>query len=364
MKENEIYDRIDLLKMELQNRPYSPVLNTLYLSYNLMVRNFLEIEDHAENLSISAVTPCIFYEIFRGIAQLYKSNYLDANIAFKYSLELDPENPYGYLFKGIVNLYEGKSAKELFSKSLAFAYPFDKSDLMRILNENEDEKLKIVLAEENISRKEFIKVLEELVKGEPNNPFFRISLAETYYRSGSYREVLPLLENVIMNYPNYPHALFLMGKILDEFLNNHDKANEYFTKAFRVNPLSRHRVLNLEIEKEAKDVEIEELINLFRTKKPIVKYFEEQFEKVSKLKENKIEEKEVVKESIEKPKEEVIIEKPKEEIIIEKTNEEVKIENKEESSLDEGIRLMKERKYKEAIEFFLKELKKSQNKEE
>jgi len=360
MRENEIYDRIDIIKYQLRVNPYSHILNLLLLSYNLLLRDFKTIEDYSERLSIDSPNPCTHYELFRGINYLNNGNIKDANVAFKYALNIDPENHYPYLFKGLVNLKEGKSAKELFAKAISFATPYDRGALISITNEKEDEKLAIIFSEENLAKKEFVNVIEELVKSNPNDPIFKIALAEAYYKIGNYEKILKVLESVFTSYPDYPHALFLTGKILDEYLNNPNKANEYFKKAFKANPLSKYQWISLDLGaiNEPKEDEFEELITLFKNEKPIIGYFEEKYKEI-------ISEKETVKTVSEPQKIEVKKEEVKEPVS--KENEEpkekeIKAELDEKQTIEYGIKLLKDGKYKEATEFFLKKLKESQNK--
>lgn len=353
MKENEINDRLYEIKERLKVRPYSPILNALFLTYNFMLKNYDVVEMQSESLSMDFPTPSTLFELFRGIANLIKRKEAEANVAFKYVLSIDPENHYGYLFKGIINLKEGKSAKELFSKAIALAPKYEKEDLISITKENEDDRLKIILSEENISRKEFISILEELEKTTKNDPIIKTTLAEAYLRAGEFKNVVPLLENVLINYPNYPRALYLMGRIVEEYLGNHDKANEYFIKVVEVNPLCRFRTVAVEDERLFKNEELSELINIFRTERPILKFFEN-----------------IYKETV------TISEPPKAETLKIEENTASKVENKpleeqkvgekaaeiEDNSLEEGINLLREKKYEEALKFFLNKLKKPQNK--
>jgi len=212
MKENEIYEKIYLIKRNLELSPYSHILNILLLSYSLLLKDFKTIEELAERLSIDSPIPCTHYELFRGISYLKKEAFTEANIAFKYALNIDPENPYPYLFKGIINLKEGGKANELFSRAIAFSSSQEKPELISITQVQEDEKFKIIFSEENILRKEFISIIEELIKSSPNDPILKISLAEAYYRNGNYEKIIPIIESIMISYPDYPHALYLMGK--------------------------------------------------------------------------------------------------------------------------------------------------------
>ncbi|MGC8690636.1 MAG: tetratricopeptide repeat protein [Caldisericum sp.] len=355
MKDYEIIGRLQEIKERLNSRPYAPILNILFLTYHLMLKNYDIVETHAETLSMDSPTPSTFYELFRGISYLIKGKDIDANIAFKYVLNIDPENQYGYLFKGIINLKEGKIAKELFDKAIVLAPKYEKEIIKEITNAEENEKLKIILSEENISRKEFINILEELDKSAKFDPIIKTTLAEAYLRAGEYKKVPPILENVLVNYPNYPRALYLMGRMIDEYLGNHEKANDYFKKIIEINPLCRFAVVPIEEDKLLKMDELNELKNLYKIEMPVIKFFKEEFEKLV--------EKPQVQEKAQK--EEPQKTKPKE-AEINKNNVDDSQKEKNQSDIDElyaGINLLKEKKYEEALKFFLNKLKESQNKE-
>jgi len=384
MKEHEIHDRLYEIKERLNLRPYSPILNSLFLTYNFMLKNYDVVETHAEALSMDSPTPCVLYDLFRGISYLIREKIFDANVAFKYVLTTDPENQYAYLFKGIVNLKEGKNAQEPFSKAIALAPKYEKDEIIRITNEKEDEKLKIILSEENISRKEFISILEELERTTKNDPILKVALAEAYTHSGEYEKVIPLLENVLVNYPNYPRANYIMARIIDEFLGNHEKANDYFKKVIEVNPLSRFRVTILEDERIFKIEDLNELISLYKNEKPLIRFFESVFNELKKeekpeestVQVPKVEESAKEEKATEKPHETPKIEekfeeeKTKERIVeVPKVEEGVKEESaiaqgtqKSQDELSTGINLIKEKRYEEALKFFLNKLKESQNK--
>ncbi|BAL80688.1 tetratricopeptide repeat protein [Caldisericum exile] len=378
MKDYEIVERLQEIKEKLNVRPYAPILNILFLTYNLLLKNYDTLESHAETLSMDAPTPSSFYELFRGIAYLTKGKYMDANVAFKYALSIDPENHYGYLFKGIVNIKEGKITKELFAKAVTLAPKYEKEILKEITNVEEDEKLKIITSEENISRKEFINILEELDRTAKSDPILKVTLTEAYLRVGEYKNVLPLLENILVNYPNYPHALYLMGRIIDEYLGNHEKASDYFRKTVEINPLCRFAIVPVEEERLFKISELNELKNLYRTEMPIIKFFKEEFNKLKmEMGESQIQGNQSTTsqpQNIQTQKE-IFDRTDKITAKIDKTIEEPfetpeqKVELSEEKGQNRiedlyiGINLLKEKKYEEALKFFLNKLKESQNKE-
>jgi hypothetical protein len=58
-----------------------------------MLKNYDVVETHAEALSMDSPTPCVLYDLFRGISYLIREKIFDANVAFKYVLTTDPEKP-------------------------------------------------------------------------------------------------------------------------------------------------------------------------------------------------------------------------------------------------------------------------------
>jgi len=332
MREHEIYDRLSIVEEKLNIRPSSIFLNILSLTYNFLLNKFDIVEKRAETLSMDTKTPNVFYELFRGIAYLNRGALLDANIVFKYVLNIDPELHYGYMFKGYVNMAEGKNAQELFEKTVALAPANEKETILHLTNAKEDEKLKIILSEENLDRREFIDILKELQKTNKDSIILKTSLAEAYFRAQETEKAQTLLQEILITYPDYPRILYLLGRIYDERLNNPTKANEFYRKVLEINPLCRYRMLPIE-ENESALNELNELILLYKTESPILRYFEHIYKRA---KEEKTEEKS-------------------------KKTETVETEMKGPSvtsDIEYGKNLLREKKYKEALEFFLQRMKK------
>lgn len=406
MNVKEIFNRIDLLKKKLNYKPFSPVLNVLYLSYNLLANDFKTIEDQSENYSMNTLTPCTLCDTFRGIVYLNNSQYSDANVVFKAILDIDPEDHYAYLFKGIVNLEEDKNAEELFEKAVILSPDYEKDELTKLTNAKEHEKLSIILSEENTSRKEFLEILKELEKSMPNDPILRVALADSYAKLADFKNAITILESLIASFPDYPHALYLLGKILEEHFEDHKKAEELFEKILKINPLSKYKIIPISLATDEAMDDLNELLSLYKQEKPIIKFVQEHFQELikgTKAKETatiehpaeatKETEKKVtqteptgkeapqVKLSVEEaqqpknfnqtgntlkemPEIEKTIQNPSEiEEKIEKASEPLPVETQSEQKsadyLEYGRMLLKEKKYKEAVEFFLNNLKKS-----
>jgi tetratricopeptide (TPR) repeat protein len=425
MNIKEIFNRIDVLKKKLDYKPFSPVLNVLYLSYNLLANDFKTIEDQSENYSINTLTPCTLCDTFRGIVYLNNSQFSNANVVFKSILDIDPEDHYAYLFKGIVNLEEGKNAKELFEKAVTLAPDYEKEAIMELTHAKEHEKLSIILSEENTSRKEFLEVLKELEKSTPNDPILKVALADSYAKLSDFKNAITILEGLNASFPDYPHALYLLGNILEEHFEDHKKAEECFEKILKINPLSKYRVIPISLATDEAMDDLNELLTLYKQEKPIIKFIQEHFHQLITDKETTAKETatiehptEVIRETekeitqteqtmeevpqpepsvketpkpetsaksegtskefpeiektIQKPTEaEEKFEKPPEPMPqeeakkieeIEPTFQETQPEQKPQEDLEYGRSLIKEKKYKEAVEFFLNNLKKSQEK--
>lgn len=362
MKEHEIYDKLDLAKKRLNLRPISCILNVTTFAYQLLLKQYDDLQELANNYSMTTTTPCVLCENFRIITSLEKQDFSSAELQIRYSLSIDPEDFYSYLFKGIIDMTKGLSGEEYFKKALVLAPEKEKELLVKTLNLEEDQNFKEIIKLPDYMPNEQIEKLRNLVSTEPNNPIYKAALSEAYLKKKDFRSSEWLLQSVISIYSYYPRALYILSRINEEYKNDIDASAFYLRKIFLINPLGKF-CSKKEVCLDERDLsEFDEMQKVFNEESPIINYFvnkyselKQKLEEIFSYKENR-----VTSES--KPKEGLKEEVKKEEGTGKREQgekQEFINENPEKSKLEqEAFEKLKEKKYSEALALFVKLLKK------
>lgn len=86
--------------------------------------------------------------------------------------------------------------------------------------------------------------VQALAEQYPTDPVIRTLLASLERRNGKIREALALLETSLAQYDAFPERLYLLWKIYDEQLGNHQKGETFARRLLEVDPLN-DRATNL-----------------------------------------------------------------------------------------------------------------------
>jgi len=366
MREHELYDRLDLNKKKLSLRPVSSILNILAFSYYLMLGMIDELQDVTNTFSMTTTIPCIICEDFRTLASITKGDFENAEMQLKYSLSIDPEDHYSYLFKGLLEIEKGLSGEEYFRKAISLAPDGEKEKIKEKLGLQEDRLFDEEVHIPDYLPTEIVEKLRSLVSSEPNSPILKTSLAEAYIKKRDYRSGEWLIQSVISLYPYYPRALYILSRIYEEHKTDLDSSIFYLKKIFLVNPLSKY-VSKKEMFLEERDIsDAEELTNLFKKEMPMLNFFLKEYSETKETfeKQSKKEEKERKKENIPVSIPEVETKKAKEVEQIEKKEEPAFVQAYQQSvpetnseALREAYMKLKEKKFLEAIPIFLEFIK-------
>jgi tetratricopeptide (TPR) repeat protein len=334
MKEHIIFNKIEQYKEEVKKKPLLLLPNVLLLTYLALAKRYEELLSYSEQFLMSSLSPCVLVEDFNLLGNIALERNDAAKRIFKNILTLDPEDSYAYL---LISMLEQDNYLQL-------AYLFSQQNERKQIKEITEGKIEI---KENykfyrlpdiIGIKDRIpEKIKKYAAEEPSNPIFKVSLAETLLRLGQIEEAEKELNNILLIYPNYPRALYLKEKIEGDYKGNEEKSTNHLKKIYSLNPVSQYlkgaEVMFLE---EKEDTSENELKGIFETDHPFISFFKEHYKKVSDK-------------HIEEVKTEV------------KENPEV--ENREEkpnatNSIENGFDALDKKKYTDAIEHFLKELKK------
>lgn len=353
MKEHELYDRLDLAQKRLNLRPVSCILNILTFSYLLLLNKFDELMDLANTYSMTTSVPCILCENFRTLVSIEKKDIKSSELQIKYALSVDPEDYANYLFTGLIEMTKGVSGEDYFKKALSLTLNSEKTRLSETLKVEDDQLFKEIARPPEYMTNEQIERLRGMVSSEPNNPIYKVSLAEAYFKKRDFRSSEWLLQSVISIYPYYPRALYILSRINEEYKNDIDTSVFYLKKIFMVNPLSEYAVKKEVFLDDKEMIDLDELIYVFKDDDPIVKHFIRKYEEIrSEIEENlekrKEERKEYLKTFSQQPAPSQL-----KQTVTEEATKNIRSQSEKSLQFEDALHKLREKKYKEALGLFI-----------
>ncbi|HQI38680.1 MAG TPA: tetratricopeptide repeat protein [Spirochaetota bacterium] len=169
---------------------------------------------------------------FKGLALLQKSDYANAGDMFRKALKIKRAEPYYFYLASALD--KQKKIHDTISV-LQEAYNNDMKSA-RICN-----YLGYLYADNNMRLEESLVLINTALENEPTNGAYLDSLGWVYFKMGKYNDALPILieASVELEMEGYPDAV-VYEHIGDTYkaLQLHDKALEYWNKAYALDPRS------------------------------------------------------------------------------------------------------------------------------
>jgi len=284
MKEYILFKKINTYREIVRNKPLSTLSNILFLAYLALAKKYKEIMDYAVQISININKPNILIEDFHLLSYIGTDDIKNSKVQVKYNLSIDPEDSYTHLLNSIVQKMEGSDFLNEIKKAYLTLSPTEKKTLTSETKFNEEEleeKKNMHRIPENVSMGEQeIQRMRNTIQQNPQTPIFKLSLAEALFKAEKKEEAKKEVKKVLALFPNYPGALYLADKIVNEFAKE-DEESEYLKKIFEGNPLSTYLKgkESMFIQENEKAMFIE-LRKLFDDENPFITFFKEKTEKV------------------------------------------------------------------------------------
>lgn len=332
MKEHIIFDKIETYKAAVANKPLSLLPNILLLTYLALGKRYEELLAQAEQFLMNNTGPITIVEDYNLMGNIALNRKKETETVFQNILSADPEDSYAYLLFSLVN-----HDKKNLQLGWAFSEQNNRKTISEIINhEIEIEKqYKFYRIPDIIGIKDNVisKIKTELEE-EHSNQVLKVSLSNALLKLGQVDEAEKELKSIISIYPNYTRALYYYAKIESDYNGHEEEGIRLFKKIFSLNPVSQYlKGIEVIFLSEKDEILENELKNIFKTNNPFIDFFREHYKKMKDTKEQN-------------KKKEVREEIPK----IETSSD----------PLEKGFEKIENNQFKEAIEYFLKELKKKQ----
>lgn len=365
MMEYTLYDKLGIARNDVLNKPFSVNLNLLLFSYLTLLKFYDELLDRTMSFIMSVFIPCTVAEDFRTAACIAKENLKDAEIQVRYINSIDPEDPYSYLFNGLIEFLKGgRSFQEEFRQSLIFLSPNEREELEKFLNISVDKEKLELYKIPDIVTEDMTEKVNIAIQNNPYYPPLKVSLAEILMKKEDFEAAKEKITAIISQYPFYPRATALLANIYRR-MGKSVETKSAINNLLATNPLTIYDNDLKEFIDEKEPAEAEELKKLFETNNPLMAFFKDMYKKI----ESRGSEKEVpsteeskvsqsgneAEENLEKPAEKEEFEElkekePPEEAIPQEKPEEPSAE-KEEKLLEENIpqEIIQEEKLEELL---------------
>ena len=363
MMEYTLYDKLGIARNDVLNKPFSVNLNLLLFSYLTLLKFYDELLDRTMSFVMSVFIPCTVAEDFRTAACIAKENLKDAEIQVRYINSIDPEDPYSYLFNGLIEFLKGgRSFQEEFRQSLIFLSPNEREELEKFLNISVDKEKLELYKIPDIVTEDMTEKVNIAIQNNPYYPPLKVSLAEILMKKEDFEAAKKKITAIISQYPFYPRATALLANIYKR-MGKSIETKSAINNLLATNPLTVYDNGLKEFIDEKEPAEAEELKKLFETNNPLMAFFKEMYKKI----ESRGSEKEVpsteeskvsqsgneAEENLEKPAEKEEFEELKEK---EPSEEAIPQEKPEEPLAEKEEKLLEENIPQEIIQEELEEL--------
>mgnify|MGYP001061283230 CR=1 FL=1 len=332
MKEYILFDNIDIYTKIVKTKPLDLLANILLLSYLSLAKKYNELKEYGTNFLINSNTQNILIENFHLLGYVGTGDIENSKAQAKLNFSIDPENAYTHLLNSLIEKGEGRDYLSEIKKAYLFLPDTEKNIFLSELNFKKEELEKekdLYIIPDNIYKKEgpLVKKIQDAIQQDPENPIFKVSIAEALYKADRVEETKMYIDLVLAQYPNYPRALFIAKEIAKLHVEE-EKEIKYFEKILNVDFLSPYIEEKAQAFIEKDDYgKLVELKELFKSPdNPFIAFFKKEIENIFPEKDKQIP---------------PIIQT-----------------KKAEDNLKNSFDLLKEKKYAEALTGFIKELKK------
>ena len=332
MKEYILFDNIDIYTKIVKTKPLDLLANILLLSYLSLAKKYNELKEYGTNFLINSNTQNILIENFHLLSYVGTGDIENSKAQAKLNFSIDPENAYTHLLNSLIEKGEGRDYLSEIKKAYLFLPDTEKNIFLSELNFKKEELEKekdLYIIPDNIYKKEgpLVKKIQDAIQQDPENPIFKVSIAEALYKADRVEETKMYIDLVLAQYPNYPRALFIAKEIAKLHVEE-EKEIKYFEKILNVDfllpYLEETAQASIAEDDQGKFIELKELFK--SPDNPFIAFFKKEIENIFPEKDKQIP---------------PIIQT-----------------KKAEDNLKNSFDLLKEKKYAEALTGFIKELKK------
>ena len=279
MMEYTLYDKLGIARNDVLNKPFSVNLNLLLFSYLTLLKFYDELLDRTMSFIMSVFIPCTVAEDFRTAACIAKENLKDAEIQVRYINSIDPEDPYSYLFNGLIEFLKGESSQEEFRQSLIFLSPNEREELEKFLNISVDKEKLELYKIPDIVTEDMTEKVNIAIQNNPYYPPLKVSLAEILMKKEDFEAAKEKITAIISQYPFYPRATALLANIYRR-MEKSVKTKSAIKNLLATNPLTIYDNDLKEFIDEKEPAEAEELKKLFETNNPLMAFFKDMYKKI------------------------------------------------------------------------------------
>jgi len=280
MMEYTLYDKLGIARNDVLNKPFSVNLNLLLFSYLTLLKFYDELLDRTMSFIMSVFIPCTVAEDFRTAACIAKENLKDAEIQVRYINSIDPEDPYSYLFNGLIEFLKGgRSFQEEFRQSLMFLSPNEREELEKFLNISVDKEKLELYKIPDIVTEDMTEKVNIAIQNNPYYPPLKVSLAEILMKKEDFEAAKEKITAIISQYPFYPRATVLLANIYKR-MGKSVETKSAINNLLATNPLTIYDNDLKDFIDEKEPAEAEELKNLFETNNPLMAFFKEMYKKI------------------------------------------------------------------------------------
>jgi len=295
MKEYILFDNIDIYTKIVKTKPVDLLANILLLSYLSLAKKYNEILEYATRFLINnSIHNNILIENFYLLGYVGTGDIANSKVQAKLNLSIDPENAYTHLLNSLIEKIEGKDYFSEIKKAYLFLPDTEKNIFLSELNFKKEElemEKDLYIIPDNIYKKEkpLVKKIQDTIQQDPENPIFKASIADAFYKADRVEEAKMYIDLVLAQYPNYPRALWI-AKEIAKLHAEEEKETEYFEKILNVDFLSPYLDKKTQVfiakDDQGKFIELKELFK--SPDNPFISFFKNEIENISPEKNEQI----------------------------------------------------------------------------
>lgn len=246
-RQDSLNEKLNLYEAMFERNPRDGLVSVAKTYLYILLDRPQDALKSALEASLSASSKSLRVQLAIALGYYQRNKPGEALIESRYALNIDPASPLCYLVHASVlsALHRADEARLAFLKCCSLAT--DNTFLADLKLHNRraicaaQAENPLLMAYSNLKLRAPEMTEEDvrtLTEQHPTDPVLRALLASLERRNGRIREALALLETGLEQYDAFPERLYLLWKIYDEQLGNHQRGEAYAHRLLEVDPLN------------------------------------------------------------------------------------------------------------------------------
>lgn len=247
MTDEMLRERLNVYEALYEQNPHDGLIGVARTYLYVLAGRSQDALKSSLEASLSVTTKSVRVQMAIALGYYLRDKPGEALIESRYALNIDPAGPLCYLLHAsiLLELHRTDEARLAFLKCLSLASDNTFLTDLRLRNRKavcaaqQENPLLAAYSNLKLRAPDLTEAdVQQLVESNPTDPVLKALCASIQRRNGKIREALSALESDLVAYEAFPERLFLLWKIYDDQLGDHQKGEVLVRRLLEVDPLN------------------------------------------------------------------------------------------------------------------------------